>query len=194
MKIVLAFIALFAGSALWSSPANAIPITYTYVGPNFDQPTTPAGLTRITSTFTVDLGPNLGGDLVEPLSWSISDGLNSIDQSSPDYRLYTDSFYTDASARIVGMLLNVIWFPNTPDHHLAVGTNASQAFAFGVGEFDAAYTDYCTAVLPLTCVVHRTISSEPGSLSAISVPEPGALSLLAAGLLGLAFRRRSSAA
>jgi hypothetical protein len=196
MEKVLALVALFAGSVLLSGHATAIPITYTYVGPIFDQPPATAGVTSITSTFTVDLGANLAGDSVVPLSWSISDGLTTIDQSSPDYRFFTDYFFTDASARIVSMLFAVIWFPNTPTHPMVIGTNAAQEFA--IGDFDTiAETFYCTGVSAQTGLCSsfaRTVSFDPGSLSAASIPEPSTVSLLGAGLIGLLMRRRSTAA
>ena len=120
-KLAVVLIAL--GSV---SVAQAIPITYEYDGGpftdfNFDGP---AGLTGMSAIFTVDLLPNIDQINVAVSSWSISDGLTTIDQSDSDYAILSNRAQTDAFGVLTGFQLTVRWFPfNTVGHPAPVGVN-----------------------------------------------------------------------
>ena len=187
------------GLLLLAPLAHAIPITYLYAGPNFSTPLpsgVPAGVTNIAATFTVDIGANYSG--YAPIAdWTISDGYTTITSGSPDHAVTSSDFYTDALGEFTRYTVGVQWWPHGPEHPLPMGINYWQYFDyFGPHPaFSESHTAYCAMVDSTDCIQGGMATGfGPGRLTAISIPEPGTLGLLAAGLLGLALLRRRRAA
>jgi len=128
--------------------ANAVPITYQYVGPAFPPPGpyVPAGVTGIRATFTVDLDAYLHQQSHVPIiNWSISDGLTTIDSSNADYKVTTSTFSTDASAQVIAAFIYIRWSEDSAEHPISPGTPYFRYFDTGEGA-EMSVSSYCYAV------------------------------------------------
>ena len=170
---------------------HATPITYEYDGGPFPSvpPGIPAGVSGTSATFTVDLGPDIFQTNVPILSWMISDGLTTIDQSNTDYAIVFNQVLTNAFGDLIGFEIQVRWDPfNTLEHPIPVGVNFQQSFRTGTGVGPPySNTSYCVSSAPNgTCNFGELAQAlNPGTLSVAPVPEPSTLVLLVVGVLSL---------
>lgn len=183
-----------------ASPAWAT-VIYTYTGNSFDTFIDESGDSPIyneTMNVTVNLEldslllPNLDEQDVNPISFSISDGINTIDNSNtvdPDYVLLHFNFSTDSLGdiidwAIIGQIHNTgpledRWYIETVHNNSSTGMQTRDYGRIGVS---SGYPDedYDSGEL----------LDNRGIWTVSTVPEPSILALLSLGLVGIGFTQR----
>jgi len=162
--------------------------TYSYQGENFNSfyggYTCPPECS-LSGWFTLDapLGDNLSNANVDPTSFYFTDG--AIIWTASDVSSESFSFYTDASGNIIGWYLGAAI--GTYPLQIYFDTQGGQAPpAYSVSSvFDT--TTICDG--PGPCLADAEVFDDPGTWTVTSVPapvpEPGPLSSLTLGLVGL---------
>jgi hypothetical protein len=173
--------------------ANAIPITYFYQGPTLPAAAgVPAGVTSISGTFTVDLPASHNDpDVNFPLlDFFFFDGVSFYDPTVFTFINFS-RFLTDSTGAVTDFAIGLI----NPDP-ITVGENRVLDIRIDPTPTNllgnVSFVQYCTRVdsNQVCDEVAFTKSNQPGTFSAISVPEPTTLSLLGAGLIGFRLARR----
>ena len=181
--------------------SSATPITYSYQSSAFDYvPSSqgfPAGITGISAIFSVgDLPANVT-NYVAPISLlSMSDGLTTITGATADYAL-SSSFTTNALAQITSISIEAhrLLSPG----QLPVGSNTQMRFRQDllVNWIAMAEVDYCWSYdgSNLCNTGYYLGAYDPGTVNVVpTVPEPGSVALLGAGLAAFGFLRWRRAA
>jgi hypothetical protein len=157
----------------------------------------PAGITAISAIFSVDDLPANVTNYIAPISlFSMSDGLTSITGATSDYAL-TSSFTTNALAQITSISIDAHRLLNPSQ--LPVGSNTNMRFRQDllVNWIALAEVDYCWSYdNSSTCNTGYYLGAyDPGTVSVVpTVPEPGSVALLGAGLAAFGFLRWRRAA
>ena len=172
LKTTLAGAAM-ALCALAGASAQAS-VIYTYTGSPFTGFTSCAGCTKLTGSITLaaPLGDNLTLATVTPLTFSFTDGVQTVNETNELSGYTTFSFNTDSNGAIIAWANNYVsvGFETNISSNSSVGDITTHAF-------DAAFTE--TA----------------GRWSVAGVPEPATwtLTLVGFGGLGAMMRRRRAA-
>jgi hypothetical protein len=116
-------------STLGAGGANA-DVVYTYTGNDFNSFSTPAlpyttsDFVTLTLTLSAPLADNLNNVSVTPISFTILDGVDSLNQvTAPPLLLDTFQFSTSSNGTITGWDINVVRSPSISDQ--AISTIAS---------------------------------------------------------------------
>jgi MYXO-CTERM domain-containing protein len=145
-----------------------------YTGNNFDSFTSPyTGTDRVTASITLaaPLGGNLAPTQVTPLAFSISDGVGTLDDTSP---IFFDSFFfgTDASGAITNWDVFAVVFGQGQEGHSIRTFSGGGQTPVDIGVMTAEGT-----------LAFGFIFGHPGSWT--TIPEPPTVTELGPGLLGL---------
>jgi hypothetical protein len=159
------------------SAANATAIIF-YTGNDFTSFTRPyTGNDKVTATLTLasPLGPSLNLASVTPVSFTLSDGRQTITQSTPGIIVEMFVFSTDAFGSPTDWNVEV----GSPD--VIIGTKNIQDFS-----------DNGAVTIVKGIVNNNPGTWAPNTAATSPIPEPSTISVLAAGLLSLVFlwRRR----
>ena len=180
-------------------------VRYSYVGPDFrgagyQTALLPDGLTRIEGYFVLDvpLEANLTHATLNPVEYSFTDGLVTLDGSDPDYIALFMSFDTDADGNITKWWVNI-----KRDYDLdasSIGTPEERHVyleSYGNIGLDSNYADFAaySSILNGSERVQALAwtTEEPSGVWTATVPIPAAAWLFgsALGILGWMRRGRS---
>ena len=156
-------------------------VILTYTGKHFTSFTSPyTGTDKVTASITLatPLGDNLPLTLVTPLAFSLSDGVQTISNTSQSFATKAFEFSTDVTGNITFWLADVVLNNNNAIH-------TEFQFTGDPGESDL-------GIFGNNQAENRV---DPGSwtITTPAVPEPPTVSVLGAGLMGLGllwWRRR----
>jgi len=190
---------------LISQAAHAVAV-YTYQGNDFDtffDSTEIIGSfsegqsISVTLTFASPL-LNAPFDSQNPLTYSISDGINTIDNTSnPDRALF--QFSTNASGEISSWDI-IVDEKFLSSSGWSIGDTARQMGTNSTMPFDGTYNYQCETLFDsdrceVALVDTASIKGSPGVWTLTAIPVPGAVWLFGSGLLGLfGISRRKKAA
>jgi hypothetical protein len=169
--------------------ANADTYIYAYTGNDYTYAVAPYTTSdSITGSFTIaELAPDLVAQLITPVSYTFSDGVQTLDNTNACD--FCSIFYvsTDASGQITAWLIQVV--PTTPTDSIYTdsGIPTSNLIPRDEVEFNVCTSSGCYAA---------EVLSDPGSWSGqdSSVPEPSPLALMSPALLVLVFVARKRGA
>lgn len=165
---------------------------YNYGGCNFDVFSTPTSYdSSMSVTGAIELGAPLGANLTEvevfPLSFSFTDGINTISDATADSA--TLEFSTNASGAITSWFVGLHITMPSP---VSVGVKDIDIFAtaeIGFDSFDLGRITTCVSVVGTECPGQipdfGLTASQPGTWSV--VPIPAALPFFASALALLSF-------
>jgi len=175
------------------TPALAATIQYNYTGLDFSsndpdpakQRCTigdPGCFNNITASFEIStaLGSNQPLLAVTPDAWSISDGLTTITDQTPNFLLLSLVVRTDAVGDIDAW--NFVVYQSAP----ALNELSSMRTTHQAGNGTADDTRYCTDTTTGSCYVAVAENmASPGNWTTTTVPIPATIWLFTSGLLGL---------
>ena len=185
LRLVLLMATL--GCAVPLAQASTI---YLYVGNDFQYADNSAGAWAstsqyITAWFTVPTPLPANSLLsITPLDWSLSDGLHTLDQSTPDLDSFVLTIFTDENANFAYWSFLASEFGSGPDG--AIGMTLATT------EFPNMVQDLSAGVFPGGVSTALNLNA-PGAWSSTTIPEPGTIALSAAGgflLLACFWKRR----
>lgn len=181
LSIASACLLLFVTSSVYAT------VIYTYTGNNFDTFNNESGgassydstmNVTVTLEYTSLLPTNLTEQFVAPLSFSISDGINTIDDTNFSSRNILVG--TDSSGNINSWFVYATTFLGTGNSWYIETINSNRTFLV----WD--YGRTTTNALDDTAYIR----DNPGSWSVATVPETSIIWLLGTGLVLIGFARR----
>jgi hypothetical protein len=186
----------------FASVTQALATTiYAYTGNNFTlYPSPYTDQMSVSATFSLaqPLAANLNFSSVSPISFSLSDGVNTITDQSDNLLSTLFRFITDGSGNIQEWNVSVLTdFPtqSVGETRITIGTvnNPSLGQIYDQGLISTCTnTGNCSSGLVQT---NAFISGSPGAWQVTTVPVPAAAWLFGSGLLGLiGVARRKKAA
>jgi hypothetical protein len=188
--------------AVGATRVQADPITYTYTGNDYTAAGTPyttAMSFTASFTFASPLAPDTEYDgTVTPTAWSISDGVDTITNTSGDPLTFDAA--TNSAGGISSWAFETSFTEGLAEVFLASFDDPSNLFGISSAfDFSCGNVTACDAILAIG--VHAAglagVASDPGTWTSTStVPEPSSVFLLAPVLFviaGIARRRNSRA-
>jgi len=171
-RTLAASMVLLVGLAVLGSAEAYADVIYTYTGRDFTTADPPYTLAdRVTGYFTLSqpLGDGLQNATITPLSFSFSDGVQTITNLSANVFAHFQNIYTDGSGMPTAVFINI----TADSGNIEVRTPNGDSAELFTGE-------------PLP----HASSSAGGTFVVSTVPEPASAAMFGAGLLGLVLLHR----